>query len=41
MTRWMQVAQKSEIEHGESKVVKLGDERVGGIQRRWRILRHQ
>ena len=28
MTRWMQVAQRSEIEHGKSKVVKLGDERV-------------
>ena len=28
MTRWMQVAQRSEIESGESKVVKLGDERV-------------
>ena len=28
MTKWVQVAQRSEIEHGESKVVKLGDERV-------------
>ncbi len=28
MTRWMQVAQRSEVKHGESKVVKLGDERV-------------
>ena len=28
MTRWMQIAQRSEIEPGESKVVKLGDERV-------------
>ncbi len=28
MTRWMQVAQRSEVEPGESKVVQLGDERV-------------
>ena len=28
MTRWVQVAQRSEIEPGKSKVVKLGDERV-------------
>ena len=28
MARWMQVAQRSEIESGKSKVVKLGDEQV-------------